>query len=114
MLFNEKYGITHINYNTGWILVDCADDEYSEDETFGLDGIIRGFSRLIGGERESLGMMQYRIDKSPYEFVLHYDTTHGIVIIVEDMRRLDETVKYIKNSIQEINYNMLYEEKDYY
>ncbi len=112
MLFNEKYGITHINYNTGWILVECDEDGFDDSENNGLDGIIRGFSRLIGGRSESLGMMQYRIDKSPYDFVIHHDTTQGIVIIVEDMRKLDEIVKYVKNSIYEINYNMLYEEKD--
>lgn len=114
MLFNEKYGISHIDYNTGRILVDCADEEYSVYETGGLDGIIRGFSRLIGGERESIGMMQYKIAKSPYDFVFHFDTAYGIVITVEDMRKLDETVRYIKNSIHEINYNLLYEEIEYY
>ena len=119
MLFNEKYGISHISYNTGRILIDFSEDEFfvTEDDFFyfneHLEGLIRGFSRLIGGERESLGMMQYKISNSPYEFVLQWDTQHGIVIIVEDMRKIDEIVKYIKNSIYEINYNMLYQKKEY-
>lgn len=111
MLFNEKYGISHISYNTGRIIIDYADDG---SETDNLQGLIRGFSRLIGGERESLGMMQYKITNSPYEFIIQWDTMNGIVITVENMRKLDEIVKYVKNSIQEINYNMLYEERDFY
>ena len=31
---------------------------------------------------------------------------------VEDMRKIDEIVKFVKNSIYEINYNMLYEKKE--
>lgn len=108
MLFNEKYAISHINYNTGRIIIECADnDEYCENETDNLQGLIRGFSRLIGGERESLGMMQYKIKNSPYDFIIQWDTMYGIVITVEDMRKIDEIVGYVKNSIQEINYNML-------
>ena len=113
MLFNEKYGISHISYNTGRIIVDFEDDEYSENETDNLQGLIRGFSRLIGGERESLGMMQYKITNSPYDFIIQWDTMYGIVITVEDMRKIDEIVGYIKNSIHEINYNMLYEDRFY-
>lgn len=111
MLFNEKYGISHINYNTGRILIDYANDgsEYYENETDNLQGLLRGFSRLIGGERESLGLMQYKITNSPYEFIIQWDTLYGIVITIENMRKIDEIVKYVKNSIQEINYNMLYE-----
>ena len=113
MLFNEKYGISHISYNTGRIVIDFSESEYAEDETDNLQGLIRGFSRLTGGERESLGMMQYKITNAPYDFIIQWDTMYGIVITVEDMRKIDETVGYVKNSIQEINYNMLYEERDY-
>ena len=114
MLFNEKYGISHISYNTGRIIIDYVDED-NEDylcEDAGLEGLIRGFARLIGGIRESLGMMQYRITNSPYEFVIQWDTMYGIVITVENMRKLDEIVNYVKNSIQEINYNMLYEQRE--
>ncbi len=108
MLFNEKYGISHISYSTGRIIIEYADNEYSEDETDSLQGLIRGFSRLIGGERESLGMLQYKITNSPYEFVIQWDSMYGIVIVVEDMRRVDEIVGYVKNAIYDINYNLLY------
>lgn len=113
MLFNEKYGISHINFSTGWISIDSADDEYSYSETDSFDGLIRGFSRLIGGERESLGMMQYKITNSPYDFVFQWDKTQGIVIVVENIAKMDTTVKYIKESLSEINYNMLYEDRGY-
>ncbi len=112
MLFNEKYGISHISYNSGRILIDCSESEFSCDDNDGFEGLIRGFSRLIGEDHESLGMMQYKIKNSPYEFVIQWDTMYGIVIIVEDMRKIDEIVKFVKNSIYEINYNMLYEKKE--
>ena len=34
MLFNEKYGISHISYNTGRILIDFSEDEFfvTEDD----------------------------------------------------------------------------------
>lgn len=111
MLFNEKYGISHINFSTGWISIDAADDEFSYSETDSFEGLIRGFSRLIGGERESLGMMQYRITNSPYDFVFQWDNAQGIIIVAEDIGKIDSIVKYIKNSLSEINYNMLYEER---
>lgn len=111
MLFNEKYAVSHVSYNTGRIIVDYSNDsEYGEDEEAALYGLIRGFSKLIGGERESLGMMQYKITNAPHEFVIQWENMYGIVIVVENMKQIDEIVKYIKNSIYDINYNMLYEE----
>lgn len=107
MLFNEKYAISYINFNTGFIAIDCS-GECGEDP---MDGLIRGFSRLVGEESESLGMMQYKIRNSPHEFIIQWDSTYGVVIVAEDIRKMDETVAYVKNSLYEINYNMLYEEK---
>ncbi len=108
MLFNEKYGIAHVSYNTGRVMIDhTADDEISSaDDCF--DALIYGFSRLIGGRRESLGMMQYRIDGSPYDFIFQLDSRDGIVITIEDMRRIDEIIAYIKASLADINRNSLY------
>ena len=111
MLFNEKYAVSHISYNTGRIIVDYSSDlEYAQDDEAVFHGLIRGFSKLIGGERESMGMMQYRITNAPHDFVIQWDNMYGIVIVVENMRNIDEIVKYIKNSIYDINYNMLYED----
>ena len=111
MLFNEKYAISHVSYSTGRIIIDYSiDSEYNECEEEVLQGLIRGFSKLIGGERESLGMMQYKIADAPHDFIIQWENLNGIVIVVENMRKIDETVKYLKNSIQEINYNMLYED----
>ena len=114
MLFNEKYGISHISYNTGRILIDFrADEDLCEIEE-NFEGLIHAFSKLTGGERESLGMSQYRVGKSPFEFIFQLEGRDGIVLVVEDMRKIDETIKYIKNSLYDINYNMLYQRNDVY
>ena len=115
MLFNEKYGISHISYNTGRIIIDYSndDDGYYEEEIDHMLALVKGFSKLLGDEHESMGMMQYRIRNSPYEFVIQWDNLCGIVITVENMRKLDEIVRFIKNSIYEINYNMLYLDREY-
>lgn len=112
MLFNEKYGISHVNFSTGWILIDVNDDELSSYEKESFDGLLRGFSKLIGGEIESLGMGQYKTENSPYDFIFQWDSNFGIVIVAENINRIDETVKYIKNSLEEINCNMLYEYRE--
>ncbi len=109
MLFNERYAISYINFNTGFIAIDHNEEEYIEEEP--ITGLVRGFSRLIGEESESLGLMQYKIRNSPHEFVIQWDSSYGVVIVAEDIRRMDEIVKYVKNSLYEINYNMLYEER---
>ncbi len=109
MLFNERYAISHINFNTGFIAIDHSDDEYMTDDP--ITGLVRGFSRLIGQEYESLGLMQYKIRNSPFEFVIQWDREYGVVIVAENIRKMDEIVKYVKNSLYEINYNMLYEER---
>lgn len=110
MLFNEKYGISHIDFNSGRITIDFNNEGISPNNTDGFDGLLRGFSKLIGGEIESLGMMQYKAANSPYDFIFQRDNQYGSVIVVENMRQIDETVKYIKNSLAEINLNMLYED----
>ena len=112
MLFNEKYGIAHVSYNTGRILIEHRSDEYLNGTEDNFHGLIRGFSRLIGSEREGLGMMQYRIANAPYEFIFQLDSLDGIVITVEDMRKIDTIIRYIKDSLADINYNMLYMEHD--
>lgn len=111
MLFNEKYAISHIDFNTGRIIVDASDDEFSSSPEDNFNGLIRGFARLVEGERESLGMMQYRVTNSPFDFIFQFDTVYGIVIESEDLRSMDKMVKYIKDSLSDINYNMLYEER---
>lgn len=108
MLFNEKYAISHINFSTGFIAIEHSGDDMSEEP---LTGLVRGFSRLIGDEGESLGLMQYKIRNSPHEFVIQWDSEYGVVVVAEDIRKMDEIVKYIKNSLYEINYNMLYNER---
>ena len=114
MLFNEKYGISHISYTTGRILIEHKPDEELETIEENFEGLIRGFARLAESERESLGMMQYKVSGSPYDFVFQLENSDGIVMIVEDMRRIDETVRYIKDSLADINHNMLYLERDIY
>lgn len=114
MLFNEKYGIAHISYSTGRILIEHSPDEELPGAEENFDGLLRGFSKLIGGERESLGMSQYRIAGAPFEFIFQLDSLDGIVISVENMRRIDEIVDYVKNSLANINYNMLYQQTDFY
>ncbi len=109
MLFNEKYAISHINFSTGFIAIEHNGSEYSYDEP--LTGLVRGFSRLIGQESESLGTLQYKIRNSPHDFIIQWDGTYGVMIVAEDIRKMDEIVKYIKNSLYEINYNSLYEER---
>ena len=112
--FNEKYGIIHVNYSTGRIIIEHTDDEELSGIDENFEGLIRGFSKLIGGERESLGMLQYCVAKSPYDFIFQIDGRDGIVITVENMRKIDETVRYIKNALADINYNMLYIADQYY
>lgn len=109
MLFYEKYAVSHINFSTGRILIEHSADESDPDVDRGFDGLIHGFSKLTGGRRESMGMQQYRVTKSPYDFIFQIDGRDGIVITVEDMRKIDEIVRYIKNAIADINANMLYE-----
>lgn len=110
MVFYEKYAISHVNFSTGWITIDVAYDEYSSGEDDCMSGLLRGFSKIIGGEIESLGMMQYRISKSPYDFIFQWDLERGIVIVVEDMRKITEIFRYIKTSLDDINMNLLYEQ----
>ena len=55
--------------------------------------------------------MQYKIRNSPHDFVIQWDSDYGVVIVAEDIRRIDEIAKYVKNSLYEINYNLLYEER---
>ncbi len=114
MLFNEKYGIAHINYNTGRIIIEHSADEELSGLEDNFEGLIRGFAKLCGGERESLGMEQYRVTTSPHEFIFQLDGIDGIVITVENMRKIDEIVRYIKDSLADINYNMLYQSTEYY
>ena len=109
MLFNEKYGIAHINFSTGRIIIEHDNVEIEEN----FEGLIRGFAKLTGGQRESLGMMQYSVTKLPYEFIFQIDSLDGIIITIENMRKIDEIVQYIKNSLADINYNMLYENTDF-
>ena len=109
MLFNEKYAISHINFNTGFIAIDYSDSGLIDEEP--IVGLVRGFSRLIGEESESLGLMQYKIKNSPHEFIIQWDSSYGVIIVAEDIRKMDEIVKYVRNSLYEINYNMLYEQR---
>ena len=109
MLFNEKYAISHINFSTGFIAIEHDIDDITDEEP--LSGLVRGFSRLIGEEIESIGLMQYKIRNSPHDFVIQWDSDYGVVIVAEDIRRIDEIAKYVKNSLYEINYNLLYEER---
>ncbi len=108
MLFNEKYAISHINFSTGFIAIEHS-GEYTEEEP--ITGLVRGFSRLIGQDSESMGLMQYKIRNAPHDFVIQWDSEYGVVIVAEDIRQMDKIVKYVKNSLYEINYNLLYEEK---
>lgn len=109
MLFNEKYAIGHINFNTGWITLDINTDEFSNPEEDNFSQLLNAFSRLIGGEIESLGMMQYKIRKSPYDFVIQYSGDYEIVIAAENLNQMDAIVKYIKEALADINVNMLWE-----
>lgn len=109
MLFNENFGIAHINFNTGRVIIDYSHDEFTDPQDNAFDGLLRGFSKLIGGRIESLGMMQYKIQNCPYDFIIQWDNLDGIVISVENMNKIDDTVKYIRKSLYDINYNMLYE-----
>ncbi len=108
MLFNEKFGISHINYNSGRICIDYSADEQLSSPEDNLWGLIEGFSRLCGGIRESTGYASYSVSNSPYEILFSLTNNEGIVITVEDMRKIDDIVKYVKDSIADINYNMLY------
>lgn len=110
MLFNEKFAIGHINFNNGWITVDVNSDEYSDTENDCLSQLVRSYSRLLNSHEESIGMMQYKINGSPYDFVIQYGGLSELVIVVENMNQLDDTVKYIRQSLAEINQNMLWEE----
>ena len=103
MLLYEKYSISHINYNTGIITI-----EHSGDIEEDFEGLIRGFAKLTEGRKESLGMMQYRVTNAPFDFIFQIDFIEGIVIVAEDMRKIDKIVGYIKESIADINYNLLY------
>ena len=114
MLFNEKYGISHINFNAGWIIIDSSYDMYEDEENAAFHGLVRGFSKLIDDEIESLGMMQYKIRNAPFDFIFQFDNTHGIVIVAENMKHIDKLVNYIKNSLYDINYNMLYEKTEFF
>lgn len=114
MLFNEKYAISHISYNTGRIIIEYQIDEELKEPEENFEGLIRAFSRLTGRERESLGMMQYRVGNLPFEFIFQLEIHDGIVIVIEDMRIIDDAIKYIKNSLYDINYNMLYQNRDIY
>ncbi len=113
LLFNEKYGIAHVSYNSGRVLIEHTCDEELPTTEDNFNALIHGFSRLTGGRRESLGMMQYRVESAPFDFIFQLDNLDGIVISVEDMRRVDETVRYIKESLSDINYNMLYQNAEY-
>ncbi len=107
MILNEKYAVSHINYSTGRICVESdGEDDSMEDSLFAL---LRGFARLVGGEVVDMGMRQYAVEKSPYDFVFQIDSMDGIVITVEDMTHIDEIVRYVRESLCEINVNMLYE-----
>ena len=108
MILNEKYGISYINYNTGIIYIEYTCDEYlnSIDENF--QGLIQGFSKLCNGHRESLEYYSYTISNLPYDISFTMTNSGQILMFIENMRKIDEAVKYIKNSLIEINYNMLY------
>ena len=56
MLFNERYAISYINFNTGFIAIDHNEEEYIEEEP--ITGLVRGFSRLIGEESESFELVE--------------------------------------------------------
>lgn len=107
MLFNEKFAIGHINFSTGWITVDTSADQFTDPEDDCFSQFIYSFSRLIGGEVESLGMMQYKISGSPYDFVIQSGSGSEIIIVAEDVNKMDSTVKYIREALAEINLNML-------
>ncbi|MDE7390284.1 MAG: hypothetical protein K2M82_05015 [Lachnospiraceae bacterium] len=114
MLFNEKYAISHVNFNTGWIVIDYdgyIPPEWEEDEYYGLNALIRSFAKFMDGEIISLGMMQYKIDNSPFDFVFQWDNEVGIVIVVEDLNKIGQMFNYIKETLAEINVNfgVLYE-----
>ena len=114
MLFNEKYAISHVNFNTGRILIDHSTDEELTNIDENFDGLIRGFCRLTGGCREGIGMNRYIVRRAPCEFAFQIDLLDGIVITVENMRKIDETVIYIKTALADINKNMLYQNNEYF
>ena len=109
MLFNEKFAIGHINFSTGWITIDAAEDRFTNPDTDSFSQLLDAFSRLIGGKVESLGMMQYRISKSPHDFVFQCGSDSEIAIVVENINEIDAVVKYIIEVLAEINANMLWE-----
>lgn len=113
MLFNEKYAVSHINYSTGRVCIEHSSDGELSTPEENFEGLIYAFTRLTGGRRESLGMQQYGVSSSPYEFVFQLEAHDGIVIVVENMRKIDETVRYIRDSLADINYNMLYLQREY-
>lgn len=113
MLFNEKYAISHVSFNTGRILIEHSTDEELQNIDDNFDGLIRAFCRLTGGCREGIGMNRYIVRSAPCEFALQLDSSDGIVITVENMHRIDETVRYIKNALADINKNMLYQNNEY-
>lgn len=109
MLFNEKFAIVHINFSTGWITIDAAEDRFTNPDTDSFSQLIYAFSRLTGGEVESLGMMQYRISKAPHDFVFQCGSGSEVAIVVENINKIDAAVKYIREALAEINANMLWE-----
>lgn len=112
-ILNEKYAVSYVSYNTGRVSIDHTpdDDLSSPEENF--EGLIYAFSRLTGGRRESLGMQQYAVTSSPYEIVFQLEAHNGIIIVIEDMRKIDEAVRYIRDSLADINYNTLYLDRGY-
>ena len=112
-ILNEKYAVSHISYSTGRICIDHTPDEELASLEDNFEGLIYAFSRLIGGRRESLGIQQYAVNSSPYDFVFQLEERSGIVIVIEDMRKIDEAVRYIRDSLYDINYNMLYLQREY-
>ncbi len=110
MILNEKYGISHISFSTGRISVECDEAGETIDECF--NGLLSGFSRLTGGNTADVGMGQYTVEKLPYDIVFQLDGADSIVIVAEDMRHIDEIVRYVRESLCEINANMLYEYRD--
>ncbi len=110
MILNEKYGISHISFSTGRISVECDEAGETIDECF--KGLLSGISRITVRNTADESMRQNTEQMLPYDIVFQLDGADSIVIVAEDMRHIDEIVRYVRESLCEINANMLYEYRD--
>lgn len=96
----HKYKIAHVSNQDGWISIyDTSDDSPNYDaESFAE--LLKLFQKKCNGTIKDIGNMQYEIENLPVQIIFQWDSCFGSVIIIKNLKKLDDVVEFIAKVIE--------------